>query len=212
MRLKTLCALVVLNGVAAMAAVGGARAGDLGDDTHDWSGLYAGLAVNGTGSGVDIRGVGDKEDVSVGSVSLTGLAGYNFSSGPFVLGLEGEFGVLGTDKRMAVAGLGTVRAEADWNAAVALRAGWAIDDLLLFAKVGVAFTDMDLSSSLGGRKNATLTGGMAGLGAEYAVTDMWSLRAEADVYGFSDEATLGGAERNFDLGQGVLRLGVSMKF
>ena len=198
--------------VALSVLAGVANAGDLDSGAHDWSGFYAGLAVNAAGTGLDLKGVGDKDDIEAGSVSLTGLAGYNFTSGPFVFGLEGDLGVLGTDKSVAIAGLGTVRAQSDWNAAVAARAGWAFDDVLLFAKLGVAFTDLDLTSSVSGRKNGTLTGGVAGIGAEYAVNEMWSLRAEADVYGFSDDAVLAGASHDFDLGQGVVRLGLSMKF
>ena len=188
------------------------RAGDLDDPVHDWSGFYVGAAINGASSSLDLKGVGGKNDLEAGSVSLNGLAGYNFTSGPFVWGVEVDIGSLGTDKSVAIAGLGTVRAQSDWNAAMALRAGWAFDDVLLFAKVGVAFTDLDLTSTAGGRKNETLTGGVVGIGAEYAVNSMWSLRAEADVYGFSDDAVLAGTARDLDLGQGVVRVGVTAKF
>lgn len=206
-------AVAVVLGISACVGLSCfAKAGDLGDAAHDWSGMYAGVAINGLGGGINFKGTGGDTDIEDSRIGLTGLVGYNFSSGPFVYGLEADFGTTGLNERDTVSGLGTVHATSDWNAAMALRAGWAFDDLLLYAKAGVAFTDLDLSSTAGGSTSSTLTGGMLGFGAEYAVNERWSVRGEVASSGFCDKATLAGAERKFEFGEAVARLGVSVKF
>jgi outer membrane immunogenic protein len=213
MRLTVGVALAVVLGLLACVGLSCfAKAGDMGDAAHDWSGMYAGVAINGLGGGINFKGIGGDTDVEDSAISVSGLVGYNFSSGPFVYGLEADFGTTGLDERDTVAGLGTVHAESDWTAAMALRAGWAFDDLLLYAKAGVAFTDLELSSTAGGSTSSTLTGGMLGIGAEYAVNERWSVRGELASSGFCDKATLAGTERKFEFGEAVARLGVTVKF
>ncbi|MFO1034845.1 MAG: hypothetical protein U1E15_12510 [Hyphomicrobiales bacterium] len=62
-------------------------------------------------------------------------------------------------------GLGTVKATSDWNAALASSAGWAFDDMMLYARAGAAFSNIDISSSLGGSRSDTRVGGLVGIGA-----------------------------------------------
>jgi outer membrane immunogenic protein len=185
-----------------------------GEERHNWSGFYAGLGINGLGTGIDVHGVGagDDADLEHGAVSLAGVAGYNFTSGPFVFGIDADISNLGFEDSADLTGLGTVKASADWNAAVALRAGWAIDDLMLYARAGLALSDVQISSSLGGSKDKRLAGGVLGVGAEYAMSNTWSLRSELNVYGFQSSADLAGSNRDFDLAQGVARIAIVAKF
>lgn len=191
-------------------------AGDLyaADAKHDWSGPYLGLTINGNGTGVDVSGVGEsgKADLKSSAFTASAIAGYNFTGGPFVFGFEADIGNLGFNDTQALAGLGNVTAKSDWNAAAALRAGYAFDNLLLFAKGGAAFTNLDISSSLGGESKGTRIGAVVGVGADYAINNTWSVRGELDVYGYRSDATLAGAKRDFDLAEGVARLGFTAKF
>jgi outer membrane immunogenic protein len=183
---------------------------------HDWEGLYVGIAGDLSKSGVDISGIGKKGDLDIESkksrISGAVIAGYNFTSGPWVFGAEGNLGTLGLEEVKAVTGLGNVKSEADWAASISLRGGYAFDNLLLFGTAGIAIADLETSSSLGGKFDKVVPGAVFGVGAEYAFTDSLSARAELLGYAFRGEATLNGSKRDVDLGHGVVRLGMTYKF
>jgi outer membrane immunogenic protein len=183
---------------------------------HDWQGFYIGGAADLSKSGVDISGVGNSGDLDIESkkesIGGTAIAGYNFTSGPWVFGAEGTLGMVGLKETKAITGLGNVTAEADWIATMGLRGGYAFDNLLLFGTAGIAFADLQASSSLGGKFDKKVPGAVVGIGAEYAFSDNWSARAELLGYAFRGKATLNGSKRDLDLGHGVARLGVTYKF
>ena len=105
----------------------------------DWSGFYFG--VNG--------GIANEDGVLVG-----GTAGYNFQSGPIVLGIEGDLDA--TWANPAAPGLGTIRG----------RIGYAFDQFLPYFTAGWADGDDDSSgSAIGG-------------GVEYRVLPTVSIKAE----------------------------------
>jgi outer membrane immunogenic protein len=183
---------------------------------HDWEGMYFGGAVDVSKSGVDISGFGKEGDFDIKEkkkvIGGTAIAGYNFTSGPWVFGAEGTLGSVGLKETTSITGLGNVNAESNWIGTVGLRGGYAIDNLLIFGTAGLAFSDLKASSSLGGNFKKTVPGAVVGIGAEYAFDDNWSARAELLGYAFRGDATLNGSKRNLDLGHGVARLGLTYKF
>lgn len=194
-----------------------AVAGDLATrgDNRDWSGFYAGILVAPSGFGVDVKGVGKKDDADLASDRLTAglLAGYNFTSGPWVWGVEADIAPMGFDTSKALAGLGKVSASSDVAATVRLRGGYAWDDLLLYATAGIAFSDLEIRSSLGGKEEMGLGTLVAGIGAEYAWSDSWRLRLEGLVFGIDDvDVRLAGEKREIAVGESSLRFSVIHKF
>jgi outer membrane immunogenic protein len=183
---------------------------------HDWEGLYFGGAADFSKSGVDISGIGKKGDIDIEEkkkvIGGTAIAGYNFSSGPWVFGAEGTLGTMNLKETKAIAGLGNFKAESDWIATMGLRGGYAFDNLLVFGTIGLAYADLEASSSLGGKFDKKVPGAVIGIGAEYAFDDNWSARAELLGYALRGKATLNGSKRDLDLGHGVARLGVTYKF
>ncbi len=143
---------------------------------------------------------------------MAAIAGYNFTSGPWVWGVEGQFTHAGLKKSGAITGLGNVTVRSDYVTSLALRGGYAWDNFLLYGKVGAAMTGGKISSSLGGSSNKTLLGSVIGVGAEYAVDENWTVRAEALAFGFQDEPVLAGTKQKVDLGKGVVQIGMTMKF
>jgi outer membrane immunogenic protein len=184
------------------------------DTGHNWEGFYAGVGFGAGGAGVDFAGIGSKGKTEIDDKGATvaGIAGYNYMAGDWLLGVEGSFGTVGLNKSVAVAGLGNVRAKSDWLGTMQLRGGYTFDNVLLYGTAGLAITDLELSSSLGGKYNKTKTGLVVGVGGEFALSDNWTARAEALAYSFQDEATLNGAKRKFDFGEGVVRVGFTRKF
>src|SRR5215207_7331741 len=81
-------------------------------------------------------------------------AGYNWQMGALVLGVEGdvEFSTYEGDTDFLyestdpdIIASGNLSMESDWQASLRLRAGFAVDRLLVYATGGVAFADAELS-------------------------------------------------------------------
>ena len=207
--------LIVMAGLA----IGPAKAGDfdppaLKDSVHDWQGTYLGLAAAAAGSGIDVKGVGRKNrfDLKDDDFGMAAIAGYNFTGGPWVWGVEGQFARMGFKKSGAITGLGNVTVQSNYATSLALRGGYAFDNLLLYGKAGLAISGMKISSSLGGSGNKTLVGAVAGFGAEYAVNESWAIRTEALTYGFGSEPVLAGQKKKIILGHSTLQVGMTFKF
>jgi outer membrane immunogenic protein len=131
--------------------------------------------------------------------SVVGMdAGYNQQVGHFVFGLEGDLSHL-TNRAHAAAtsdsGLTTVTADASLDALLTLRAraGVAVDRLMFFATAGLAvghttlgtdlnYSDMGKSAFAHGSALGLASGVVIGGGAEYAVNDNVSIKAEGLYY------------------------------
>ena len=146
---------------------------------------------------------------SLGSSSQSAFAGggqlgYNWQTGNFVYGGETDLSWVGRSKSYgfsaalpgtppAYVNAGWAKNSVDWLATARLRAGYAVDRLLLFGTVGLAFGGAQASSGSVGTDNTTVdtfagsyssgrVGWAAGGGAEYAFTDHWIGRADALYY------------------------------
>lgn len=142
----------------------------------DWGGAYLGL-----------RGSYSNDGAAHGAL-LVGAAGYQWPVGHFVLGIEAEAGW---------AGLRAGTSRIDWLGSLKGRAGFAMDRSLLFVSAGAA------AASDG---EALLPGWSLGVGADVAVTEVMSLRAEYGLYAL---ATRGNA---VPIDLQVARLGVNWHF
>lgn len=124
------------------------------------------------------------------------LAGYNFApgtffpSGPFVFGVEGDFGLAG------VTGTGTstcVDASCDiyhydlnWDAHLRARAGVPIGNIMPFVAGGLAFADLSVTEEgISGGEGGLYTGWTVGTGVDVAFGNNMVGRAEVlyDSYG-----------------------------
>jgi outer membrane immunogenic protein len=78
----------------------------------------------------------------------------------------------------------------DYLASIRARAGYAMDDILVYATGGVAFTEAKIDGEQHGFSDDAKfndVGGVAGGGLEWAASDMLSLRAEGLYYFFGDK-------------------------
>ena len=175
-----------IGGFAGLATAGNATTSDPCLSTA----LAACAAANsGTYNGVPPLGYSLKTSFIGG-----GTIGYNWQlpGSQFVLGLENEIGYLhlsgsatmnappiGNGDTVASTTLG------NWYDAYTVRAGYAWDQALLYAKVGgvsAAYSSGVVDNGAPVTINTTttkvLTGWAAGAGVEYAMTRSWSLKAE----------------------------------
>ncbi|WP_413993073.1 outer membrane protein [Labrys okinawensis] len=109
-------------------------------------------------------------------------AGYNYQIGQFVLGAEADLDATGisgssrfSDEGGAVAGV--LKLKSDVQGSARLRAGYAIDYVVLYATGGLAVADGKLSVNGVSDQNTHL-GSTIGAGAEYAFMPSWIGRAE----------------------------------
>lgn len=174
---------------------------------YNWTGFYAGAHLGG-------EWLSNKVDTAVGSGRLSpgtvygGLqAGYNFQTGPWVLGVEGDVGY-GRAAKTGPIGFTAARVEKDWSGTVRARAGYAFDRFMVYGTGGLAvasFKTQDTVSS----KTSTRAGWTLGAGAEYAVTQNISVKGE---YLYADYGKVNNAASSHSLTDHVARVGVNYKF
>lgn len=189
----------------------------------DWSGPYVGIQ-GGYEWGDEEDGFDDTfgpfadtkaaaEAFDVDGFIAGGHAGYNWQSGRFVFGVEGEVdysdleGEADFEKSSFGDGTseiieGTLSVDTDWEASLRLRGGYAFDRFLLYVTAGGAFADVNVEvdgevTSTSGQTtfidpfgeswDDTFIGWTAGIGGEYAVTDYLLARIEFRYTDFGDE-------------------------
>jgi outer membrane immunogenic protein len=162
---------------------------------------------------------------------------YQWPGSSFVIGIEGEVGFLsleGTAADPLSPNLDTIATTkiGDWYGMITGRLGWAINTVLIYAKGGAAFVDVDHAvidaSALPPGINTIVTGfsdtkttWTAGGGVEWAFAPNWSVKAEYMFIALDDVdtscgvATLGGGTFCFTHDVGGIhtgKLGVNFRF
>ena len=176
-----------------------------------WTGFYAGVNVGWTQHEASVRnrgftgtgGAGSYNPFSSKNSGFIGgfQVGYNQQFDMFVAGLEADLSYLGnrrTTGSAAVAGLagngitgvqGSSRL--DWLGTVRARAGVAVDQVFIYGTGGLAFGNPDNRLTVTGpggaithqgSKSDTRVGWTLGAGAEFAVMDNLTFRAEYLYY------------------------------
>jgi outer membrane immunogenic protein len=172
MKLRTLA----MAAATATAAAGSAVAADLPRSpapyysspvsVYNWSGFYAGLNLgyewgHVTNSGIDPSGVAGG-----------GQVGYNWQTGQFVFGAEADIQISGADDTFA-----PYKFSNPWFGTLRGRAGYAINNMLLFGTFGLAYGSLE--AQFGGiDETRTLFGWAGGLGMEVGFTPNWSAKVE----------------------------------
>lgn len=182
----------------------------------DWSGFYAGLvgayswgrteATNTT-----LTPPTTTFDPAGGQLGVT--VGVNGQFDQFVLGAEGEILWSGASQTASFNGTDyTVKQE--WVGAVKARAGVAVENVLIYAHGGFAFSDYNAAGGTESYKT-TRTGYTVGAGVEAMVTDNVSAKLE---YAYSDYGSWNGTLSpsglavDFKLHTHAIKAGVNFHF
>jgi len=161
-----------------------------------WCGFYFGGHIGAAWAKLD--GFGSSAH-PFGHPGLRGLdlgihAGYNWQSGPWVFGLEGDISHIGGAHRRyfnPALNSADVQTSIDWLASIRGRLGVAFDPVLIYATGGVAWphANATFTSSDGGKTAAPLrftsAGGVVGGGVEWKFNPNLSLRLEGLHYIFN---------------------------
>ncbi|MBP0581852.1 porin family protein [Labrys sp. LIt4] len=166
----------------------------------DWSGPYIGLHA-GYGWGRESDNHSSENgpilptNIAADHFDMNGFvggahAGYNYQINQFVVGAEADIDyadVKGSHRYNYAGGswTGRLQMKSEWQGSVRLRAGYAFDNILLYATGGVAFAQGKLSdrgqlfgNAYGTSDTNTHVGWTIGAGAEYAFTQNWIGRVE----------------------------------
>jgi len=201
---KTILAMTV-----ATVATGTAAAADLPRgpapyypppaSVYNWTGFYAGLNL-----GYEWGKVTDSS-IDPSGVAGGGQIGYNWESGQFVFGVETDIQASAADDTFA-----PYKFSNPWFGTLRGRAGFAINNILLYGTAGLAYGD--LKAEFGGLdESKTLVGWTGGLGMEVGFAPAWSAKVEYLYMDLGSRAyTLTGVDNG--LHASYLRLGVNYHF
>jgi outer membrane immunogenic protein len=132
-------------------------------------------------------------------------AGYNWQTGGFVWGVEGDLEVNGANDTFA-----PWKFSNPWFGTARGRAGYAFSNVLFYGTGGLAFGQLQ-GETFGLSETHTNVGWTLGLGAEFAFAPNWSAKLE---YLYVDLAnsnfTITGASNGYQFG--VIRAGVNYHF
>lgn len=154
-------------------------------------------------------------------------AGYNWQTGQWVFGVEGDIDyadISGGSDFSYLGGnvAGNLSFKSDWQASLRLRAGYAVDTWLLYATGGGAIGHGELHARgnnfrtpFSETDDNTHTGWTVGGGVEKAFTPNWIGRFEVRYTDFGKESYdlgLGGDDIDVDWNQTTVNVGFSYKY
>ena len=162
-----------------------------------WQGFYAGGNIGGLWSEVDAANnvvfvmpgfiVAANQSVNVSGLFGGAQAGYNFTTGNFLYGIEADIGWMDnsgshTFSLAAPARSITVTSKAGWYGDITARGGFVYADALFYAKGGFAFSTgganvADLTDGIS-QDSGVFTGWTIGAGLEYLINPRWSAKLE----------------------------------
>jgi outer membrane immunogenic protein len=167
---------------------------------YSWAGPYLGGNVGWDWGSVDNNPT--KPSGFVGGAQ----AGYNFQNGPWVLGIEGDLQATGASDTFA-----QWKFSNPWFGTVRGRAGYAVNNILFYGTVGLAFGELSGQTFFGPTESHTNAGWTIGFGAEFGLAQNWSAKIEYLYVDLNDSNFAITGLQNGDR-FGLVRAGVNYHF
>ena len=213
----------ILLATALVLATGTAYAADVLQEapvaaSYDWTGAYIGVNAGGGFGTFKLSpsgGGGGSFDFSA-SGFLGGIqAGYNWQVGQFVYGVETDF--QGSDIKAELSTGGpSLETKVDWFGTLRARIGYTpVDRFLVYGTGGLAYGHEKTSLPGAFDFSKTKVGWTVGAGAEYAITNNWSLKSEylyTDLGKASFTPAGGGTGIDVKVPFHTVRVGLNYKF
>lgn len=223
---------VLLASVGLMVLAGSAGAADLGpryqpivpkapfmSPIYNWTGFYIGINGGGAWGRSNWDAIPGKFDVSGGLIG--GTVGYNWQTGPWVFGLEGDAdwaNINGSTTAGTCFGL-QCKTESNFLATARGRVGYAFDRFLPYFTGGLAVGNIKSTYPGFTTVDDTNAGWTVGGGIEFAFAGNWTAKVEylhvdlGDVSCTAGTACfVAGTGNTVNLTEEVLRGGVNFRF
>lgn len=203
------------------------------DGAARWSGFYVGGNAGYAWNKMEATDIGDQSGVywrggtySNRTGGFTGgvQAGYNFQNGPWVTGIEADFGWLNLKGSAAPFFDTFLNTDASYAATFRGKLGYAFDRGLFYVTGGAMLADfgnklgLDLSGIITPTSaTGSQWGWTAGAGFEWALDARWSVKTEYLYYGFGKETAtvpgcgLGGCRFDIENNGSIVRIGLNYK-
>lgn len=181
---------------------------------YSWTGFYIGINGGYGWGDSDWSGFASNAEPSGGLVG--GTLGYNWQSGPLVLGLETD--AAWSDLRGSFTNPACPQGcetRNNWLATVRGRLGYAIDRVMPYVTGGLAVGDIELTRPGFVGASDTRAGWTVGAGLEAAIAGNWTAKVEylyVDLGDIACTAAACGTATNADLRASVVRAGVNLRF
>jgi outer membrane immunogenic protein len=176
-----------------------------------WTGFYLGPNVGWGWANVDVGGVSSNLNGIIGG----GQIGYNWQTGQFLIGIEGDFQGSSQSVSDTVAGV-TVDQRLPWFATLRGRVGYVAGPLLVYFTGGGAWANYRLDVTTGGATasdNATKTAWTIGGGLEWMFVPKWSAKVEYLYLDSGDRSvTLFGTTFTGRARDNIIRVGLNYHF
>jgi outer membrane immunogenic protein len=180
---------------------------------YNWTGFYIG--VNGGGawgtSGWDSTG-----DFDLSGGLIGGTIGYNWQTGPWVYGLEGDLDWTNIKGNTVFACPLGCETRNSWLATVRGRVGYAYDRFLPYITGGLALGNIEARRPFFAGNDETNVGWTVGAGVEFAITNNWTAKAEYLFVNLGDIscgfACSGFATDNVSFESHIVRGGINYRF
>ncbi|MEI9805540.1 MAG: outer membrane protein [Pseudolabrys sp.] len=186
---------------------------------YDWSGFYVGLN-GGYGWGTSTwsnAALTDSFAVKGGLVG--GTLGYNFQSGSWIFGVEGDVDATWIKGSDNIAGgiCGGVGCQTSntWLGTARGRIGSTLGRLMPYLTGGAAVGNIKMTPATGGSATKTKLGWTVGSGFEYAFQEGWSGKIEylyVDLGKATCDAAVCGVDTDVKFKTSIVRLGVNYRF
>jgi outer membrane immunogenic protein len=165
-----------------------------------WAGLYLGANL-----GYQFGSVSNSGGVDPNGFMGGLQVGYNWQTGQFVYGIEGDIQFSAADDSA-----GGRKFLNPWFGTVRGRLGYAMNNILFYGTGGLAYGQGELETAIGNESHSHF-GWTVGVGAEVALARNWSARAEYLFVNLTDERyTLTGLNHDFE--SSLLRFGFNYRF
>jgi len=201
-------------GAAALAAVGWTASAEAADlnygqrapytvnqplNAYSWAGPYLGANLGYEWGSVNNNPA--KPSGFVGGVQ----AGYNFQTGPWVFGVEGDIQAAGADDTFA-----PWKFSNPWFGTLRGRAGYAFNNILFYGTGGLAFGGLRAETFGLSESHATI-GWTLGVGTEFGLAQNWTAKIEYLYVDLdSSNFVITGAKNDYRFG--VVRAGINFHF
>jgi len=166
---------------------------------YSWAGPYLGANLGYAWGSVD------NNQTRPSGFSGGAQAGYNWQTGPWVFGVEGDIQATGATDTFA-----PWKFSNPWFGTLRGRAGYALNNILFYGTGGLAFGELR-GETFGLAESHTNAGWTAGVGAEFGFAQNWSARIEYLYVDLANSGfTITGVSNGYRFG--TVRAGVNYHF
>jgi outer membrane immunogenic protein len=169
-------------------------------NAYSWAGPYLGGNLGYAWGSVD------NNQTKPSGFEVGAQAGYNWQTGPWVFGVEGDLEATGASDTFA-----SWKFSNPWFGTVRGRAGYAFNNVMFYGTAGLAFGELDGQTFFGRSESHTTAGWTAGVGAEFGLAQNWTAKIEYLYVDLADENfTITGVPNGYRFG--LVRAGLNYHF